>query len=165
VLAHETGHRAGSIRQLRWSDVDLPGKRIHWRGENDKIGNDHFTPATDDVIDCLTIERKARKEIGDAYLFPARRGDRSKPMTGDAVFNLWKRLAVAAELPAGNRYGWHSLRRKFATELRNTNLRDLCDLGGWKSIQTVLSCYVRPDEDSQRTALEERTKPRKQANS
>ena len=33
---------------------------------------------------------------------------------------------------------------------------DFCDLGGWKSRQTVLSCYVRPDEKSQRTALEER---------
>jgi len=84
-------------------------------------------------------------------------------MSGDAVFNLWKRIAAKADLPSGQRFGWHSLRRKFATELRNTNLRDLCDLGGWKSIQTLLSCYVRPDEDSQRTALEERTKPRIQA--
>ena len=26
VLAHETGHRIGAIRQLRWSDVDMgPG--------------------------------------------------------------------------------------------------------------------------------------------
>jgi len=113
------------------------------------------------------MARSARKAaisaspIGDAFIFPARRGDRSQPMSGDAVFNLWMRLAVAAGLPGGERFGWHSLRRKFATELRNTNLRDLCDLGGWKSIQTVLSCYVRPDEKSQRTALEER--PRKAA--
>ena len=141
--------------------MDLPGKRIHWRGENDKIGNDHFTPATDEVVELLSRERRARQDID--YLFPARRGDRSQPMSGDAVFNLWKRLATSAELPTGNRSGWHSLRRKFATELRNTNVRDLCDLGGWKSIQTVLSCYVRPDEDSQRTALEERSKPRKTA--
>jgi integrase len=84
-------------------------------------------------------------------------------MSGDAAFNTWKRLAKSAGLPSGERYGWHSLRRKFATELRNTNLRDLCDLGGWKSIQTLLTCYVRPDEDSQRAALEERSNPRKQA--
>ncbi len=163
VLAHETGHRAGSIRQLRWSDVDFAGTRIHWRGEMDKIGNDHFTPATSEAVELLTRERQSRKEIGDAYIFPARRGDRTQPMSGDAVFNLWKRIAAKAELPSGQRFGWHSLRRKFATELRHTNLRDLCDLGGWKSIQTLLSCYVRPDEDSQRTALEERTRPRIQA--
>jgi integrase len=44
VLAHETRHRAGSTRQLRWSDIDFANRRIHWRGEVDKIGNDCYTP-------------------------------------------------------------------------------------------------------------------------
>jgi integrase len=44
VLAHETGHRIGAIRQLRWSDVDLKEKRILWRAENDKIGMEHSPP-------------------------------------------------------------------------------------------------------------------------
>jgi integrase len=161
VIAHDSGHRAASVRQLRWSDVDLPGARIHWRAEADKIKHDHFTPATAEIVELLTRERNSRQAIGDAYIFPARRGDRSKPMSGDGVFNLWKRLAVAAELPEGRRFGWHSLRRKFATDLRNTNLRDLCDLGGWKSSATLLTCYITPDEKSQRTALAER--PRKAA--
>ena len=156
VLAHDTGHRAKSIRQLKWSDVDLSGKRIHWRAATDKIGNDHWTPATDEVVALLSREQKSRREIGDAYIFPARRGDRSQPMSGDAVFNVWKRLAVAAGLPKGERYGWHSLRRKFASDLRGTNLKDLKDLGGWKSIHTLLTCYVDVDEDSQRKALMER---------
>ncbi len=156
VLSHETGHRAGSIRQLRFSDIDFTGGRAHWRGEADKIGNDHWTPLTDEALGCLLRERNARGAIGDAYIFPARRGDRSQPMSGDAVFNLWKRLAVAAAIPKGQRFGWHSLRRKFGSDLRKTNLRDLCDLGGWKSIQTVLTCYVRPDEGAQREALSDR---------
>lgn len=59
-------------------------------------------------------------------------------------------------MPQGQRFGWHSLRRQFASELRNTNLRDLCDLGGWKSINTVLTCYVRPDEEAQRSTLSRR---------
>jgi integrase len=37
VLAWYTGHRSASIRQLRWSDVDVEGARIHWRGDVDKI--------------------------------------------------------------------------------------------------------------------------------
>jgi hypothetical protein len=82
-------------------------------------------------------------------------------MSGNAVFNVWKRLAVAAGLPKGQRYGWHSLRRKFASDLRNTNLRDLKDVGGWRSIHTLLTCYVLPDEDSQRKALTERPTPKK----
>ena len=118
VLSHETGHRAGSIRQLRFSDIDFTARRAHWRGEVDKIKNDHWTPLTDEALGCLLRERNARGAIGDAYIFPARRGDRSQPMTGDAVFNLWKRLAVVAGIPEGQRFGWHSLRRKFGSDLR-----------------------------------------------
>lgn len=116
-----------------------------------------------EVIQLQSRERQARREIGDAFIFPARRGDSSKAMSGNAVVKMWKRIASKAALPEGERLGWHNLRRKFATELRNTNLRDLCDLGGWKSIQTALTCYVLPDEDSQRTALDERSKPREAA--
>lgn len=165
VLSHETGHRAGSIRQLRWSDVDFAGGRIHWRGEADKIGNDHSTPLTEEALACLLRERNARSSIGDAPIFPARRGDRTQPMTGDAAFNLWKRLAKSAGIPEGQRFGWHSLRRKFGSDLRETNLRDLCDLGGWKSIQTVLTCYVRPDEAAQRKVLVGRSSSKRAVNS
>ena len=44
VLAHETGHRISSIRQLRWSDVDFEKSRIRWRAETDKIGFEHEPP-------------------------------------------------------------------------------------------------------------------------
>jgi hypothetical protein len=52
--------------------------------------------------------------------------------------------------------GWHSLRRKFATELKHTPLKDLGYLGGWKEPQTVLKCYQRADETTMRQALEGR---------
>ena len=38
VLAHETGHRIGAIRKLRWSDVDMEHETIRWRGEHEKTG-------------------------------------------------------------------------------------------------------------------------------
>jgi len=38
VLANETGHRIGSIRLLRCTDIDLQGNTIRWRGEHDQIG-------------------------------------------------------------------------------------------------------------------------------
>ena len=47
--------------------------------------------------------------------------------------------------------GWHSLRRKFATDLMDLPLKVLCELGGWKSPQTVLRCYQQADA---RTAWE-----------
>ena len=38
VLAHETGHRIGAIRQLRWSDIDFDEGIIRWRAEHEKSG-------------------------------------------------------------------------------------------------------------------------------
>ncbi|MEO7087042.1 MAG: hypothetical protein ABI442_09180, partial [Gemmatimonadaceae bacterium] len=52
-----------------------------------------------------------------------------------------------------DRWGWHSLRRKFATELKGIPLKDLCDLGGWRSPQTILTCYQESDEETMRKAL------------
>ncbi|MCY4648689.1 MAG: hypothetical protein OXE73_17625, partial [Gammaproteobacteria bacterium] len=52
--------------------------------------------------------------------------------------------------------GWHSLRRKFASDLMDQPLKVLCDLGGWKTAKTVLQCYQRADEGQLRKALEAR---------
>ena len=61
-----------------------------------------------------------------------------------------------AKLAAGQRLGWHGLRRKFATELKDTPLKDLCALGGWKDHNTVLKCYQHADEATMREALAKR---------
>ena len=52
--------------------------------------------------------------------------------------------------------GWHGLRRKFATELKQVSLKDLAHLGGWKDPQTILKCYQSAEEESMRAALAER---------
>ena len=41
--------------------------------------------------------------------------------------------------------GWHWLRQKFASALMTQPLEVLCELGGWKTAQTVLQCYQRVD--------------------
>ena len=69
------------------------------------------------------------------------------------VKKLWTELRDAAGIPSGKRYGWHSFRRAFANALRDVPLRELKDLGGWKSERTVVAVYLRPDEQAQRTAL------------
>jgi hypothetical protein len=72
------------------------------------------------------------------------------------VRDWWERGEKLAEIHHEPALGWHSLRRKFATELKHTPLKDLCYLGGWKEPQTVLKCYQRPDESTMREALEGR---------
>jgi hypothetical protein len=54
----------------------------------------------------------------------------------------WERTESAAGLPRVTGRGWHSLRRKFATELKGASLKDLCALGGWKDHNTILKCYL-----------------------
>jgi hypothetical protein len=53
----------------------------------------------------------------------------------------------------GSRIGMHSFRRAFANRLRDVPLRELKDLGGWKTEQTVIGTYLQPDQEAQRAAL------------
>ena len=159
-LAWHSGHRSQSILRLRWSDVDLEGRRIHWRGENDKIGLDHWNPLHSEVTEALKaqkalVELLQNRALGDEWVFPAPK-DSSKPMPRATLQKIWKRLANAAELPKGERYGWHSFRRAFSNRLHRSGapFRDLQDLGGWKSAKTLMDVYLLPDEEAQRRALE-----------
>ncbi|MBW3569719.1 MAG: site-specific integrase [Gemmatimonadetes bacterium] len=159
VLAHETGHRIGAIRQLRWSDIDLDAGTVHWRGELDKIGMEHTTLLTEEADAALRAERLPRPAIGDAWLFPAP-GDPDQPASRHLVRDWWERAAKLADLAKGKRLGWHSLRRQWATEMKETPLKDLCYMGGWKSPMTVLTCYQQPDTETQREALARRKRYR-----
>ena len=65
----------------------------------------------------------------------------------------WEKAQTLAGLEPKPGRGWHSLRRKFASDLMNQPLKVLCKLGGRKTIQTVLQCYQRADEGQLRKAL------------
>jgi integrase len=155
ILAHETGHRIGSIRLLKWSDLDLEEGRIRWRAEHDKIGFEHETFLTAAVLEALAKARSERPSIGDTWLFPAP-GNPTVPCSRHLFRDWWERAQELAGLKKEPGRGWHSLRRKFATDLKHVPLRDLCYLGGWKEPQTVLKCYQRPDEATMRQALASR---------
>ena len=159
VLAHETGHRIGAIRQLRWSDIDFKAGRVRWRGDTDKQGRDHETPLSNIALEALRSARLVRPGLGDAWVFPAP-GDAQQPCSRHVMRGWWRRGVKSAGLEPVERRGWHSLRRKFATDMRTRlPLRDLCDAGGWKDAQTILKCYQQPDEDLIRDALDSRGDP------
>jgi integrase len=157
VLAHKTGHRIGAIRQLRWSDVSLTmdSPSVRWRAELDKIGNEHETPLSTRAVKELRRSRKGRSTIGDGWLFPSPL-DSSEPISRHLVRNWWQKLETASKLAREPGRGWHSLRRKFATELKHAPTKDLQALGGWKDRQTILACYQRSDAVSMKEALQTR---------
>ncbi|HSM16659.1 MAG TPA: tyrosine-type recombinase/integrase [Gemmatimonadales bacterium] len=152
VLANETGHRISAIRQLRWSDVDLKTGRIHWRAAHDKTGFDHVTPISQELADGLAHARRQAATIGEGWVLPAVR-DPGKPCSRGSLDKWLQEARRRVTVPLPPRASWHSLRRKFATELKEPPLKDLCYLGGWKDPKTLLECYQQPDETVMREAL------------
>jgi integrase len=155
MLVHETGHRVGAVRLLRWTDVDLTHRSVRWAFERDKSRYEHETPLSETAMQWLTSARRKRSAIGDAWIFPAP-GRAGHPVTRHRVRTWWDRMEVLAGLEPDPGRGWHSLRRKFATELKGVPLRDLAHLGGWKSPATILKCYQKPDDATMRDALASR---------
>jgi integrase len=142
VLAWETGHRGASLRNLRWSDVDVDGARIHWRGENEKTGFDHWTPLRSAAVVELQSARRMAASIGDTLIFPGERTS-GLPVPRHTVSKWMRRAESLARLPHVRGLGLHGLRRAFATSTKDAPLRDVAFLGGWKDTKTLLSCYKR----------------------
>ena len=155
VIAHETGHRIGAVRQLRWSDIDLEARIVRWRAENEKTGYEHRTPVTVEVLAVLEEARTRHPRGGNSPVLPAPK-DPSRCLDRSRVRVWWQKAEAVAGLEPKRGRGWHSLRRKFASDLMDQPLKVLCELGGWKTAQTVLQCYQRADEDRLREALEAR---------
>ena len=155
VVAHETGHRIGAIRLLQWSDLDFVEGRIHWRAESEKTGYAHTTPMTEDARLAFEEARGHPPGIGDTYVLPAPK-DPSRPVDRYVLRNWWRRAEVRAGVGRKKGRGYHSLRRKFATDYMHVPLKVLCRLGGWRDWETVVKCYQQPDEDELRGALERR---------
>ena len=159
VLAHETGHRIGAIRELRWPDIDFEDRTIRWRAEHEKTGYEHFTPLTDEALAALEEARRMSRGTGNAPVLPSPQ-DARRCIGRVSAHKWWSKAQTLAGLEPKPGRGWHSLRRKFATDLMELPLKVLCELGGWKSPQTVLRCYQQADAGQLRTALESRPRDR-----
>ncbi len=74
VLAHETGHRIGAIRHLRWFDIDFEGREVRWRAEHEKTGYEHITPLTGEAVAVLEEARRMGAGTGNAPVLPSGTG-------------------------------------------------------------------------------------------
>lgn len=157
LLAHETGHRIGAIRLLKWSDVDLKRGVMRWRAGADKMGFEHESLLTPEALAGLERARAERPAIGDSWLFPAPENP-DTPCSHYLLQKWWRRAERLAGLVHEPGRGFHALRRKFATELKHIPLKDLCALAGWKTPHVVLTCYQTADETTMREALASRRK-------
>lgn len=155
VLVHETGHRLAQVRRLRWSDVQLDSTTLRWRGRDDTKNMAHQTPMTPATVVALREARSRAAALGEVYLFPSPRQPHV-PRSRYTFAEWWQKAEELAGLKREPHCSWHSLRRKFATELKHIPLVDLAALGGWKSTATILACYQQADANTMRRALSER---------
>jgi integrase len=152
VLAFYTGCRIGSIRQLRWSDIDLKKGRIRWRGETDKSGYERDCTLRTAAVEVLKALQRQRRVIGDGWVFPSPT-DPSQPASRNLFRDYWKRAVKLAGLLKVERRGWHSLRRRFATASKGQPDRDTMHLMGLKGT-AMLNTYRQTEEEAQRKVVE-----------
>lgn len=156
VLAEATGRRLGSIRQLRWDDIDFEKSTIRWRAEADKKGRESTVPVPPTLRDELRRFRRQLSAVGGWVFAGERQPD--QPMDRH-LFDRWLAVAErAAKLPKLEGGLWHPYRRKWATERKHLSLKDVAAAGGWKDVETLLTCYQQPDQD---TLLAVMNEPRK----
>jgi integrase len=64
--------------------------------------------------------------------------------------------ALGRVRPTG--FGFHTLPRKFATDLKDEPIKVVAKLGGWRDLETLLR-YQRVTDDDQRATLRARGAP------
>lgn len=159
VLAHETGHRASAIRQLRWSDFNAETKTLRWRAESDKLKFDHTVPLSEAAVAALSAAQRECGRIGEAWIFPDET-QLAKSIKRQAVLHWWRKLEARSGIPRIEGRGWHSFRRKFATELKRVHggpSPDIARMGGWKGTRVLMDVYMQPDEETMRELLTKRS--------
>jgi integrase len=158
VLAEGTGRRLGSIRQLRWDDVDWTASTIRWRAEADKKRRESVVP----MPPKLAAEvRQFRRRLGvlGGWVFAAELNP-NVPMDRH-LFDKWlahaERVARLPKLVGGL---WHPYRRKWATERKHLSIKDVAAAGGWRDTATLLTCYAQPDNETLLAVMSEKRKLR-----
>jgi len=145
VLAQATGRRLGSIRSLRWEDLDFANGEILWRAEHDKKRKSWDIPYPTGFWDELRRFRRLLGAVG-GWLFPGEKKP-ERPMDRH-LFDKWLTVAEqAAGLSKFEQGLWHPYRRAWATARKHLPLKDVAAAGGWKDVETLLM-YQQPDKET-----------------
>jgi integrase len=156
VLAEATGRRLGSIRQLKWEDVDFTKQLIRWRAEADKKRKEWVIPIPSHLSEEIRSFQRRLGVVG-GWMFQAERA-LDQPMDRH-LFDKWLGVAErAAGLPKLDGGLWHAYRRKWATERKHLPLKDVAAAGGWSDVDTLLKVYQQTDPH---TLLAVMSEPRK----
>ena len=139
------GQRRNNVRTLRWSQISKCGELMTFASSETKNGDRLVVPLNDDAKAILKKRERYQEELIKRRPFLRGKIDcvfvqeNGKPFSKDAVGNkTWRKAVDLAGLPAGTTF--HTLRHSFATwHLQaGTDARELMDIGGWKSMNSLL---------------------------
>jgi integrase len=127
-LALGTGLRRGSLFKLAWQHINFDKKviivkSIEHTGRHSKGGHQIKIPMSDEVIRILKAREKVADKKSSPYVFPGKKGALRVGET-----RAVRRIVKAAGLPDDFR-PLHGLRHAFASNLANTGLVDLHQIG------------------------------------
>lgn len=149
------GARAGSIRHLRWDDVDLDSARITFRAEAMKCGRDLVHPLTPAAQEALAVARDWHGRLGYRSDWVLRSARADMPATHQGLQQALARLENRAGVRHRPRRAFHSLRRLCATELyaRTQDLACVADWLGHADPRQTMK-YLRQQEERLARAAE-----------
>lgn len=142
-FAAYTGVRAGELRALTWSDLDLEGghaliDKTYYRGmlqRSTKTGHDRVVPLPPHLVGMLRRWRDTCPSSAQGLVFPSPAGG---PLDLDTFRSRVFRPAVLrAGLPPGTRI--HDLRHTSASLYLHSGatLREVMEIHGWRQLQTA----------------------------
>jgi len=124
----QTGLRRHNVTHLKWSEVDLPSRRLCVHADEAKAGKAIAVPLSEVALSLL----RKRLFNGSSYVFAVK----GKPVIATSCRPWYRCLA---EVGIDN-FRWHDLRHTWASwhVQRGTPLHVLKELGGWADYEMVL---------------------------
>jgi len=119
----------------------------------DKRRRSWITPMPTRAEEALVQARAKNPRIGSVLVFPSLR-NADKPVSVYVASAWLRRAFIRAGISPPEGGLWHCFRRKWATERKTFPLRDVAAAGGWSDVQTLLTCYQHPDEDTLRDVVD-----------
>lgn len=152
MLSLLTGGRKGSVRGLKWHDLDFDNDTVIFQGEHAKSGRSIIVPMTPKLKTIMLMWKK-QKNIGDSYadndrfVFEAESG---MPLESSSP-RCWHQLLDNAGI---TNFRWHDMRHTYASTLAasGVDIVTLKELMGHSNIRTT-SIYLHTSPKYKRDSV------------
>jgi integrase len=157
-LCEATGHRLTAVCSLHYEDFRLsegPFGTILWRAETSKNGEESVTAMDEKIRRVVDRILAARPGIGPVPLFPSLK-DSTKPIDRDDADRWLRKAEKDAKLAHLPGTLWHSLRRKWSSEMQFEPPTVVAAPGGWKTIAVMQRAYQHANVEMMADVLSRR---------